>query len=294
MATMGSTKPKILIQLDTDSQPSVFDAVVAIDAGAEQLLRHGGVTPAHVRELVYGALFTRGPAELRNTAIFIGGSNVAAGEAVLAAVTQVFFGPFRVSVLFDANGANTTAAAAVLAALQSHGGSLDGVPVAVLAATGPVGHRAARLLLRLGANVAVGSRSLDRAATLAETLRRATGGPITPFAATGADDLAGALHDRAVILCAGAAGVSLLPASVWKDLPALQVLIDLNAVPPLGIEGIEATDKNAERGTVRTWGALGVGGTKMKIHKKALQELFGSHDKVLDAEEVLSLGRSLG
>ena len=76
-------KPKILIQLDTDPQPSVFDAVVAIDAGAEHLLCHGGVTPDNVRELVYGALFTRGPADLAATAIFIGGSNVTAGEARL-------------------------------------------------------------------------------------------------------------------------------------------------------------------------------------------------------------------
>ncbi len=112
-------KPKILIQLDTDPQPSVFDAVVAVDAGVEHLFRHGGVTPANVRDLVYGALFTRGLPDLAATAIFIGGSNVAAGEAVLDAVKKTFFGPFRVSVLFDANGANTTAAAAVLAALQS-------------------------------------------------------------------------------------------------------------------------------------------------------------------------------
>ena len=69
-------------------------------------------------------------------------------------------------------------------------------------------------------------------------------------------------------------------------------MIDLNAVPPLGIEGIEATDKNAERNHVRAWGALGVGGTKMKIHKKAIQELFTSNDRILDAEEVLELGRS--
>src|SRR6202035_3986267 len=121
-----STKPKILIQLDTDSQASVFDAVVAIDAGADHILRHGGVTPANVRDLVYGALFTRAPADLHATAIFVGGSNVGAGEAVLEAVKRAFFGPFKVSVLFDANGANTTAAAAVLAALQSVGGSLEG------------------------------------------------------------------------------------------------------------------------------------------------------------------------
>src|SRR5580692_11401100 len=164
---MPAQKPKILIQLDVDPQPSVFDSVVAVDSGVDHLFRHGGVTPAVVRDLVHGALFTRGPAELCSTAIFVGGSDVSAAEAVLDAVKKTFFGPFKVSVLFDANGANTTAAAAVLAALQSTGGSLEGVPAAVLAATGPVGHRAARLLARLGAVVAVGSRRLDRAAEVA-------------------------------------------------------------------------------------------------------------------------------
>jgi hypothetical protein len=287
-------KPKILIQLDTDKEPSVFDAVVAIDAGAEHLLRHGGVTADNVRELVYGALFTRGPADLSATAIFIGGSNVTAGEAVLAAVRKTFFGPFKVSVLFDANGANTTASAAVLAALECNGGSLQGTPVAVLAATGPVGQRAARLLCGLGANVKVGSRSLDRAAALASALQKSTGGAVTPFASSSAPALGAELKDSAVIISAGAAGATLLPASIWPDLPHVKALIDLNAVPPLGIEGIEAADKNTPREKARAWGALGVGGTKMKIHKKAIQELFTSNDKILDAEQVLELGRSLG
>ncbi len=212
---------------------------------------------------------------------------------MLAAVTKTFFGPFRVSVLFDANGANTTAAAAVLAAIAGSGGSLEGATAAVLAATGPVGERVARLLCRLGAKVAVGSRSLERATTLSETLKASAANSVTPFAAADGDALAEALQDCSVIIAAGAAGVSLLPASVWKTLPDLKVLIDLNAVPPLGIEGVGANDRNTARGHTRAWGALGVGGTKMKIHKKAIQELFTSNDKVLDAEQALELGRSL-
>jgi hypothetical protein len=290
---MASTKAKILIQLDTDPQPSVFDSVVAIDAGVEHLFRHGAVTAAAVRELVYGALFTRGTDDLAATAIFVGGSNVAAGEAVLEAIQQTFFGPFRVSVLFDSNGANTTAAAAVLAALAGSGGSVEGVSTAVLAATGPVGQRAARLLCRLGARVAVGSRSLERATSLAQTLKASAGSSVRPFAAPGGEALTQALQDSSVVISAGSAGTELLPAAVWTKLSSLKVLIDLNAVPPLGIEGVEATDKNATRGQTRAWGALGVGGTKMKIHKKAIQELFTSNDKVLDAEQVLDLGRSL-
>ena len=102
---LSMAKPKILIQLDTDAQPSVFDAIVAIDAGADQLLRHGGVEPVEVRELVYGGMFTRSPGDLSSTAVFIGGSNVEAAEAILAEVRKTYFGPLRMSVLLDASGA---------------------------------------------------------------------------------------------------------------------------------------------------------------------------------------------
>ena len=283
-------KPTILIQLDTDPQPSVFDAVVAVDSGVEHLFRHGGVTPKNVRDLVYGGLFTRGGPDLKRTALFIGGSSVEAGEAVLEAVKQAFFGDFRVSVLLDANGANTTAAAAVLAALQSSGGSLQGRKAGVLAGTGPVGLRVARLLAKLGADVAVGSRSLERAQAAAESLAKGTGATFRPFAA---DATREALTDAAVVVSAGASGAVLLPLAIRSELKSLKVAIDLNAVPPLGIEGVKSGDKGVERDGIFCWGALGVGGTKMKIHKKAIQELFTSNDKVLDAEEVLAIGQSL-
>jgi len=286
-------KPTILIQLDTDPQPSVFDAVVAIDAGADHLLRHGGVTPAAVRDLVHGALFTRGADERQRTAIFVGGSDVEAAEAVFRAVTETFFGDFRVAVLFDANGCNTTAAAAVLAAVEGAGGSLKGKRAAVLAATGPVGRRVARLLAREGAEVAVGSRQLDRSRAVADSLREATGATFTPFATGSPEALAAGLQGAEVVVAAGAAGVVLLPLATRKALHDLRIAIDLNAVPPLGIEGVQATDRGADRDGVRAWGALGVGATKMKIHKAAIRELFTARDKVLDAEAVLALGRSL-
>ena len=289
---MSSAKPSILLQLDCDPQPSVFDAVVAVDAGVDHVFRHGGMTPAAVRDLVHGLLFTRGGADLARSAVFIGGSDVSIAEALMTAVKAVFFAGFRVSVLFDANGANTTAAAAVLAAEEGMGGggSLQGVSSAVLGATGPVGQRVARLLARSGATVKVGSRRIDRARATAAALAEAVGGPFSPF---GTDDLASALEGVSVVIAAGAPGVTLLPESVRAGLSHLRVAIDLNAVPPPGIEGVKAADKGAERGAIRVWGALGVGGTKMKIHKKALQELFTSNDKVLDAEEVLDIGRSL-
>src|SRR5438067_4948785 len=76
-------KRTILIQLDPDPLPSVFDRVVAVDAGADEVFSYGGVRPEQVRDLVHGAIFTRGPKDLRRTALFIGGSDVAAGERLL-------------------------------------------------------------------------------------------------------------------------------------------------------------------------------------------------------------------
>ncbi len=58
------SKSRILVQLDSDSQASVFDAVVAVDAGVDHLLRHSDVQLSQVRELVYGAMFTRGGGDL--------------------------------------------------------------------------------------------------------------------------------------------------------------------------------------------------------------------------------------
>ncbi|MGE3778671.1 MAG: NAD(P)-dependent methylenetetrahydromethanopterin dehydrogenase, partial [Pirellulaceae bacterium] len=142
---------KILIQLDSDPHASVFDAVVAVDAGAERLLQYANVQPEQVRGLVHGAMFTRGPQDLRHTAIFVGGSSVAAGERTLREVLGAFFGPMRVSVLFDANGANTTAAAAVLACTRHT--ALERSTAVVLGATGPVGQRVVRLLAGAGCRV---------------------------------------------------------------------------------------------------------------------------------------------
>src|SRR5438270_5599152 len=111
-------KRKILVQLDGDPQPSVFDRVVAIDAGTDELFSYGGVRPEQVQNLVHGAIFTRGPKDLRSTAIFVGGSDVALGEKLMQEALRHMLPQFglRVSVMLDANGANTTAAAAVRAA----------------------------------------------------------------------------------------------------------------------------------------------------------------------------------
>lgn len=282
------SKRRVLIQLDTDRQPSAFDSVVAVDAGVDVLLPYGGVTPETVRPLIYGAIFTRGADDLKSTALFIGGSAVAEGEALLAEIRQTFFGPMRVSVLLDSNGANTTAAAAVLAALKHL--NLPSTTALVLGATGPVGRRVVRLLAAEGAQVRAGSRNLRRAEGVIGELTTLAG-RVDAVSTRDDAETAAALEGCQLVIAAGAAGAKLLSASTWQAADELRVLVDLNAVPPLGIEGVEATDRDTEREGKHAYGALGVGGAKMKVHKAALARLFERNDLVLDAEEVLAIGR---
>jgi len=286
------TRPKILIQLDTDAHASVFDAVTAIDAGVDHLLQYQNVQPHEVAALVNGAMFTRGPKHLHNTAVFIGGSSVQAGEAVLKKATGAFFGPLHVSVMLDANGANTTAAAAVLCAGRHL--ALKGATATVLAATGPVGQRVVRLLARQGASVRVASRSAERAQAVCDTVAESIeGASLTAVATSSPEETQAALEGATLLVSAGALGIELVSAPQLAGAASLQAAIDLNAAPPYGIAGIEAHDAATQRGSLTAYGALGVGGLKMKIHKAAIAKMFTQNDLVLDAAEIYDLGADL-
>ncbi len=282
---------KILIQLDTDAHPSTFDRIVAVDSDVDELFSYGGVTPDNVTGLVHGAMFTRGGDGLNNTAIFIGGSNVAAGEALLEKVQSLFFGPVRVSILIDSNGSNTTAAAAVLAAGKHV--DLSRTTALLLGGTGPVGQRAAQILTSLGATVRIGTRSAAKAEATCEAVRsKVEGANIWPCETGTVDGLAAAADSVEVIIATGAAGIQLLSAEQRSRIGSLKVAIDLNAVPPVGIEGVEVFDKAVEQDGVFCYGAIGVGVTKMKIHKAAVKKLFIANDLLLDTAAVFEIGQN--
>jgi len=282
---------KLLLHLDTSPHPSVFDRVVAYDAGADEVMSYGGVTEVVVRDLVHGAIFTRGPKDLRNTAIFIGGTDMAAGERLLAAVGGAFFGPMRVSVMLDSNGSNTTAVAAV-AKLRQAAGDLQGRRVVVAAATGPVGVRACGLLARAGATVVATSRRPQQGAFV-DRIRQRFGAEVHEATMPDASHASAVLEGADLLLSAGVAGARLIPQDAWSGRKGLRAAADLNAVPPLGIEGIEVHDNGVDRSGTTTFGALGVGGLKMKIHKACVARLFEQNDLILDVEAIDEIGREL-
>jgi hypothetical protein len=289
-----SDKPTILVQLDTDPLPSVFDRVVAVDAGVQHLFSYGGVTVENVMSLVHGCIFTRGTKDLHRTAIFIGGSDVTVGEAILAEVRKHLLPQYglNVSVMLDSNGANTTAAAAVRAAGRHL--DLGSASSLVLGATGPVGQRVVRLLAKQGGHIRVGSRRKDRAEAICAAVRsHVPKANLEGVSVSSSADGPEALKERTLVIAAGAAGTVLLPKKLRDTCKTLRVAIDLNGVPPVGIEGIELNDKATSRDDTICYGALGIGGTKMKIHKAAITQLFMMNNALLDVEEVYNLALQL-
>jgi len=286
---------KVLLQLDTDEHPSPFDAIVAYDADVDVLLSHSGVQPEAARALAQDAFFTRGVDDLNTMAVWVGGKDVAAGEEVFAQVQKAFFGPFRVSVMLDSNGCNTTAATTIarIAKARSLAGSR-----AVVIGLGAVGLRSAVLLQSEGCEVTLAAVPPDlfgddrpyhrpRGLAVAQRLDLDVREPADH------GELETLLDGAQVVLSAGPAGVPVLRRDFWAQHPTIELLADYNAAEPLGIEDTEATDDMAEYDGKLVLGALAIGGPKMKVHKTCVRRLFESNDQVLDTDAVYAIAREL-
>jgi hypothetical protein len=282
---------KLLFQFDTDTHPSVFDTVVAYDGGADQVIGYGGLTPANIKSLVEGTIFTRAPKDKKNTAIFVGGSDMVAGQELFVAVQKHFFPGFQVSVMLDSNGSNTTAAAAVAKLATS--GKIAGKKAVVLAGTGPVGQRAAVMLAQEGANVCLTSRSFARAEQACNTMYQRFGVKLTPVAADDYESRAEAIKEAQIVLATGAAGVELLKPEHWQNNSNIELMADANATPPLGIGGTDMMDKGLERHGKIVWGAIGFGTLKLALHRACIAKLFEDNKQVFDAELIFKLAKEM-
>lgn len=282
---------KLLFQFDTDPHPSVFDTVVAYDGGADHVIGHGGLTPDNIVPLVEGTIFTRAPKDKKNTAIFVGGSDMIAGQRLFAAVQKQFFPGFQVSVMLDSNGSNTTAAAGVAKLATS--GNLSGKKAVVLAGTGPVGQRVAVMLAQEGCEVSLTSRQLHRAEQACADMRERFGVELTPIEAVDQDARGKAVENAQIVFAAGAAGIELLKAEHWQNNDTIEMLADANATPSIGIDGIDMMDKGVERHGKIVWGAIGFGALKLVLHRACIAKLFESNTLALDAEQIFALAKEM-
>jgi methylenetetrahydrofolate/methylenetetrahydromethanopterin dehydrogenase (NADP+) len=289
---MAPPMRKLLLQLDSSRLPSVFDQVVAYDAGADAVMSYGGVTEGDVRDLIHGCIFTRGPKDLHNTAVWIGGNNMSAGEQLLAMAQDALFPPLSVSIMLDSNGSNTTAVAAVVKIEQTLG-DMKGRKVLILAGTGPVGQRAAGLLAKDGAQVTITSRKPEQGEKARQFISARFNVHVEAVTLNDPSRLPELCQGIEVVLNSGPAGVQMVPKSAWTGVKTLKVAVDLNAVPPLGIEGIDVNDAGVKKNGVVVFGAFGVGNFKTKLHKACVARLFERNDLVLDAETIADIAREL-
>ncbi|MBT3335279.1 MAG: methylenetetrahydrofolate dehydrogenase [Methylococcales bacterium] len=282
---------KLLFQFDTDTTPSVFDTVVAYDADVDHVIAYGGLTPETIKPQVEGCIFTRAPKDKKNTAIFVGGSQMTSGQLLFNSIQQQFFANFRVSIMLDSNGSNTTAAAGV--AKLTCSGSLKNKNAVVLAGTGPVGQRAAAMLAQEGAHVSITSRSFDKAQKACQAINTRFNVTVNPIEATDNIARAKAIAQTHIVFAAGAANIQLLEEAHWKDNPTLELIADANASPPIGVGGTDMMDRGLNRHGKIIWGSIGFGTLKLALHKACINQLFESNDQVLDAEEIFRLAKSM-
>jgi NADPH:quinone reductase-like Zn-dependent oxidoreductase len=202
------------------------------------------------------------------------------------------FKPLTVSVMLDSNGSNTTAVAAVVKIEQTVG-DLRGKRVVILAGTGPVGQRAAGLLAKDGARVTITSRKPEQGEKARRSIQERFDVQVDIVGMPDASHAAEIIKDAEIVLNSGPAGVQMVPKSAWTSAKSLRVMVDLNAVSPLGIEGVELNDTGTERDGIKTFGAFGVGNFKTKLHKACVARLFERNDLVLDAEAIAEIAREL-
>ncbi|MCS7124845.1 MAG: methylenetetrahydromethanopterin dehydrogenase [Candidatus Bathyarchaeota archaeon] len=291
----------VFIFIDTDKHASPFDILATIDVLPEAaIIKYENVTVEDAEKIVYDAMFPRGPEGVKHTKIFINGRNFELTNEILEKIKKCMFPPFELSVVIDPRGAYTTASAAVAKTLEisivKGLGGLEGKKVAVLAGTGPVGQTAARLYAFEKAKVIVTSRDLKRSMAVAEKINeevkedRAKG-----VEAKTPEEMGAAIKDAEIILAAGAAGVQLLPLNTLKEYGrSCRIVADINAIPPLGVEGLKPTwDGKEVIPNVFGVGALAIGVLKNAIEAKMIKMAAEEPKGIFDYKVAYQIAREL-
>lgn len=298
-------KRSILHMLDPMPHNSPFDVNMAVDAGFDVIVPYNNVKIEDVNGLTQDAIFSRGPAGVKQTAIYIGGRDLSLAMDMLSICKQAMVPPFEISVLADPSGAFTTAAALVACVERElkakHGKELKDCNAVVFGGTGPVGIATGIIASLAGADTAlVDHLTIDTALDTANEYNRLYEINLRGTYASSDADKARLVSHADIVFCTAKAGIQVLNADILADGKQLKVAGDVNAVPPLGIEGIElnhfgeslvhATGTEDAVGV----GALAIGNIKYKL-QQALLKLTLETDKpvFLDFREAFSRAREI-
>ena len=288
-------KPYILHLFTPAGHASPFDVNMAYDAGYDAVVPYANVALDDVAALTQDAIFSRGPKGARRTGIFIGGREGGMALEMLQAARGAMFPPFEVSVLADPSGAFTTAGAMVAAVEKQlrdhHDAGLEGRSAMVFGGSGPVGSAASVLLSQAGCNVAiVGREKSGRARHAAEESNRRFGTRIETVESHLPGFRQASLPDADILLATARAGQRVIDGGMLASASRLLVAADVNAVPPAGIEGVDAGDNGkplaAASAKAVCIGALAIGNIKYQTQRTLLEHMLRSEKAVyLDLQD---------
>jgi methylene-tetrahydromethanopterin dehydrogenase len=279
--------------LNPSPQSSPFDINMAVDAGYDVVIPHQNVSIDDVNTLAQDAIFSRGPSGVKRTGLFIGGRDIGVAMDMLELCRKAMVPPFEISVFADPSGAFTTAAALV-ASIEKQlkdkfETDLNGINALVFGGTGPVGLATAVIAAQNGARTTIVDHfSIETALEYAEEAKTRYGVDLIATTASSDADKARLIGKADVVFCTAKAGVQVINASVLEDAKQLKVVGDVNAVPPLGVEGLELMDmgvplKHATSSPDAVGiGALAIGNVKYKLQQELLKQTLTETPKYLD------------
>ncbi|OAI10493.1 methylenetetrahydromethanopterin dehydrogenase [Methylomonas koyamae] len=298
-------KRSILHMFDPMPNNSPFDINMALDAGFDVLVPYANVKLENIHNLTQDAVFSRSPAGNKRTALFIGGRDMGLAIDMLQATKPAMAPPFQVSVFADPSGACTTAAALVAcvekALKDHHSRELKGLKALVFGGTGPVGIATGVIASLQGAEtLLVDHLSIDTAKDAAKQYNRRFGASMGAAVARNDEEKAQLVADADIVFCTAKAGIRVINSAVLAQAKQLKVAGDVNAVPPLGIEGIELNDfaaplpAAAHSPNAVGVGALAVGNIKYQLQHELLKLMLETETPLfLDFREAFVKARTL-
>jgi len=291
----------ILHMLTPLKHMSPFDVNMALDSGYDAVITYTNVTIDEVTGLVQDAIFSRPPKAGARTGMFFGGKNASLALDMLSRAKAALVPPFGISFFADPGGSFTTAAAMMACVEKTlrdkKQRDLKGAKVAVFGATGVLGFSAAVIAALEGADVTVvGYDGIKRVSDSAGAIKTRFGVEVTAADGSNDEKKIAILVATEVALCCGRAGVRILTRAQLEAAWSLLVAADANAVPPSGIEGLEAMANGVEltaRGALGI-GPLAIGNIKYKTESGLFQRMITAAKPVqLDIREAFVLAREL-
>lgn len=275
-------KTNILHLITTAKNASPFDVNMALDAGYESIIPYTNVSLDEVEALTQDAIFSRSPSGIKREALFFGGRDIHLALDMQKEAKGAMFAPFEISTFADPSGAFTTAAAMVAkvdAALKSQKKTLADQTIAIFGASGTVGSTAALIAARQGATIHMVAHSeVSKMQAYVDEMQQRYDVQLTVVDGASAAARKAVLEAATVALCATPAGVRILALEDFNQSTSLVVVADVNAVPPLAIDGVDVkADGVVVKGTnIIGFGALAIGQLKYVTQNKLLEKMSES------------------